>query len=77
MKTIKGKLIVTISMVAVMIMLTGSIGSYLIANSVVNKKVRELQFEKARGTAEEMNGWLAGQIASGVRQYDYGRVLRL
>lgn len=63
MKTIKGKLIVTISMVAVMIMLTGSIGSYLIANSVVNKKVRELQFEKARGTAEEMNGWLAGQIA--------------
>lgn len=63
MRTIKGKLIVTISAVAVMIMLTGSIGSYLIANSVVNIKVRELQFEKALETAEEMNGWLAGQIA--------------
>ena len=63
MRTIKGKLIVTISAVAVMIMLTGSIGSYLIANSVVNIKVRELQFEKALEKAEEMNGWLAGQIA--------------
>lgn len=63
MKTIKGRLIVTISVVVVMIMLIGSIGSYLIANSVVNKKVRELQFEKARETAEEMNGWLYSQIA--------------
>ena len=63
MRTIKGKLIVTISAVAVMIMLTGSIGSYLIANSVVNIKARELQFEKALEKAEEMNGWLAGQIA--------------
>ncbi|MCI9374271.1 MAG: methyl-accepting chemotaxis protein [Lachnospiraceae bacterium] len=63
MRTIKGKLIVTISAVAVMIMLTGSIGSCLIANSVVNIKVRELQFEKALEKAEEMNGWLAGQIA--------------
>lgn len=63
MRTIKGKLIMTISAVAVMIMLIGSIGSYFIANSVVNKKVRELQLEKARRTAEEMNGWLAGQIA--------------
>lgn len=63
MKTIKGKLIVTISTVVVMIMLIGSVGSYCIANSVVNKKVRELQFEKAKETAEEMNSWLAGQIA--------------
>lgn len=59
----KGKLIATISMAAVIILLAGSIGSYLIANSVVNKKVKELQSEKARETAEEMSGWLSGQIA--------------
>lgn len=63
MRTIKGKLIATISMAAVIILLAGSIGSYLIANSVVNKKVKELQSEKARETAEEMNSWLSGQIA--------------
>jgi len=63
MRTIKGKLIATISMAAVIILLAGSIGSYLIANSVVNKKVKELQSEKARETAEEMSGWLSGQIA--------------
>ena len=63
MRTIKGRLIATISVVVVMIMLIGSSGSYLIANSVVNKKVRELQFEKARKAAEEMNGWLSEQIA--------------
>lgn len=63
MRTIKGRLIVIISTVVVMIMLIGSIGSYLIASGVVNKKVKELQLERARKTAEEMNGWLAGQIA--------------
>lgn len=63
MRTIKGRLIVIISTVVVMIMLSGSIGSYLIASSVVNEKVKELQLERARETAEEMNGWLAGQIA--------------
>lgn len=63
MKTIKGKLIAAISLVAVIILLAGSVGSYLIANSVVNRKVKELQFEKAQEAAEEMNGWLAGQIA--------------
>lgn len=63
MRTIKGKLITTISMAAVVILLAGSVGSYLIANSVVNKKVRELQSEKAKKTAEEMNSWLSKQIA--------------
>lgn len=63
MRTIKGKLIATISMAAVIILLAGSVGSYLIANSVVNKKVKELQSEKARETAEEMNNWLSVQIA--------------
>ncbi|MBD5458280.1 MAG: methyl-accepting chemotaxis protein [Lachnospiraceae bacterium] len=63
MKTIKGKLIVAISMVAVIILLIGSAGSYLIADSVVNRKVKELQSEKAQQVAEEMNGWLAGQVA--------------
>lgn len=63
MKTIKGKLIVAISMVAVIILLIGSVGSYLIADSVVNRKVKELQSERAQQVAEEMNGWLAGQVA--------------
>lgn len=63
MKTIKGRLIAVISLAAVIILLTGSIGSYLIANSVVNKKVQELQYEKALKTAEEINGWLLKQIA--------------
>ncbi|MCM1174806.1 MAG: methyl-accepting chemotaxis protein [Blautia sp.] len=63
MKTIKGKLIATISAVAVVILLSGSIGSYFIANGVVNRKVQELQSERAQEAAEEMNGWLAGQIA--------------
>ena len=63
MKTIKGKLIAAISVAAVIILLTGSIGSYLIANSVVNRKVKELQLAKAQKTAEEMDGWLAEQIA--------------
>ena len=63
MRTIKGKLIAAISTVVVLIMLISSVGSYLIATSVVNRKVRELQFGKARETAEEMNGWLAGQTA--------------
>ena len=44
MRTIKGKLIATISMAAVIILLAGSIGSYLIANSVVNKKVKEQKY---------------------------------
>ncbi len=63
MKTIKGKLIAAISAAAVIILLTGSIGSYLIANSVVSRKVKELQLEKAMKIAEEMDGWLAEQIA--------------
>lgn len=62
MKTIKGKLIAAISFAAVIILLTGSIGSYLIADSVVSKKVKELQYRKAREAAEGMNGWLADQI---------------
>jgi len=63
MKTIKGKLIAAISVVAVIILLAVSVGSYLIANSVVNRTVKELQLARAQETAEEMNGWLAGQIA--------------
>lgn len=63
MKTIKGKLIATISLAAVIILLIGSVGSYLISNRVVSRKVQELQFQKARETAEELNGWLARQIA--------------
>lgn len=63
MKTIKGKLIATISLAAVIILLIGSVGSYLISNRVVSRKVQELQFQKARETAEELNGWLAKQIA--------------
>lgn len=63
MKTIKGKLIAAISAAAVIILLTGSIGSYLIANTVVSRKVKELQLEKAERTAEEINGWLSEQIA--------------
>ncbi|MCM1386633.1 MAG: methyl-accepting chemotaxis protein [Bacillus sp. (in: Bacteria)] len=63
MKTIKGKLIAAISAAAVVILLTGSIGSYLIANSVVSRKVKELQLEKAQKTSEEMSGWLSEQIA--------------
>lgn len=62
MKTIKGKLIAAISAAAVIILLTGSIGTYLIANNVVGRKVKELQFEKAKKTAEEINGWLSEQI---------------
>lgn len=63
MKTIKGKLILSISLSAVMILLIGSLGSYLIATGVVSRKVQELQFEKAKKTAEELNGWLGNQIA--------------
>lgn len=63
MKTIKGKLIAAISVASVIILLTGSVGSYLIANSVVSKKVKELQLEKAWKAAGEMDGWLSGQIA--------------
>lgn len=63
MKTIKGKLIATISLAAVIILLIGSVGSYLIANTVVSRKVQELQLEKAKETAEELNSWLDGQIA--------------
>lgn len=63
MKTIKGKLIAAISAAAVIILLTGSIGSYLIANSVVSRNMKELQLEKAWKASEQMDGWLAKQIA--------------
>lgn len=63
MKTIKGKLIATISLAAALILLVGSVGSYLISNRVVSRKVQELQLQKAKETAEELNGWLAKQIA--------------
>lgn len=63
MRTIKGKLIAAISAAAVLILLIGSFGSYLIANGVVSRKVQELQYEKAREAAEEIDGWLFKQIA--------------
>ncbi|MDD6811459.1 MAG: methyl-accepting chemotaxis protein [Lachnospiraceae bacterium] len=57
MKTIKGKLVATISLAAVLILLISSIGSYLIAHSVVEKKVQELELVKAQKTAEEVDAW--------------------
>ena len=63
MKTIKGKLIAVISLAAAIILLVGSVGSYLISNAVVSRKVQELQLEKAGETAEELNSWMSRQIA--------------
>ncbi len=63
MKTIKGKLIAAISAAAAVILLIGSSGSYQIAKGVVSKKVQQIQYEKARKTVEEIDAWLAEQIA--------------
>lgn len=63
MRTIKGKLIAAISAAAAVILLIGSSGSYLISKEVVSKKVQQLQYERACRTAEEIDGWMAGQIA--------------
>ena len=63
MKTIKGRLVATISLAAVIILIISSLGSYMIANRVVEKKVQELELAKAQETAEEVNAWLGLQIA--------------
>lgn len=63
MKTIKGRLVVTISLAAVMILLISSFGSYMIANRVVKQKVQELELVKAQKTAEEIDAWFGLQIA--------------
>lgn len=63
MKTIKGKLIAAISLAAVIILLTGSIGSFYIADKVVSKKVKEQQYRKACEAAEGMNSWLTKRIS--------------
>lgn len=63
MKTIKGRLVVTISMAAVIILIASSMGSYLFANRVVKQKVQELELAKAQKTAEEVNEWLGLQMA--------------
>ncbi|MCM1154267.1 MAG: methyl-accepting chemotaxis protein [Roseburia sp.] len=77
MKTIKGKLIATISLAAAIILFIGSVGSYLISNRVVSQKVQDLQLEKARETAEELNSWLFRQIAWVVENVDtYELMLR-
>lgn len=63
MKTIKGKLTATISLAAIIILVISSLGSYMIANRVVEKKVQELELTKAQKTAEEVNAWFGVQIA--------------
>lgn len=61
-RTIKGKLITTISLAAAFIMILSFLGSYLIANGVVGRNVKKLQFEKAQRTAVEIDAWLGRQI---------------
>ena len=63
MKTIKGRLIAIISFVAVIMMIISSLSGYLISKKALSGNVQELQYEKARKVAEEINGWMAVQIA--------------
>ena len=63
MKTIKGRLIVIISIVVVIVQAISSLADYVIATRIISRDTQELQYEKAEKTAEEINGWLSGQIA--------------
>lgn len=63
MKTIKGKLVVIISLAAVIILLCSSLGSYVIANRLVVRKEQEILQSKAQKTAEQVNAWMQQQIA--------------
>lgn len=63
MKTIKGRLIATISFTSVIVLVIVSIASYLISDKVVRSNVQKLQYAKAQKTAEEIDGWLGLQIS--------------
>lgn len=63
MKTIKGRLIAIISLIAVVILVISSLAGYLISKGTLSTKVQELQLKQAQKTAEELNGWLSGEIA--------------
>lgn len=63
MKTIKGRLIVAISLLSVIVLLMVSLVGYFIADGIVRKNVQELQYTKAQRSAEEIDGWLGVRIA--------------
>ncbi len=62
MKTIKGKLVCTISLAAVVILLCGTVGSYLIANSLLVRKEKSLLQVRAEKIAEQADAWMQLKI---------------
>lgn len=63
MRTIKGKLVLTISLAAAVILLCCTLGSYLIANKLVVGNEKELLQVKAEKTAEQVDAWMRLEIA--------------
>ncbi|MCH5257272.1 MAG: methyl-accepting chemotaxis protein [Lachnospiraceae bacterium] len=63
MRTIKGRLIAIISLAAIIVLIISSTAGYLTANKAVSRNIQELQYEKAQKAAEEIDGWMAVQIA--------------
>ncbi|MCH5250741.1 MAG: methyl-accepting chemotaxis protein [Lachnospiraceae bacterium] len=63
MRTIKGKLIAIISLAAIIVLIISSLAGYLTANKALSRNIQELQYDKAQKAAEEINGWMAVQIA--------------
>ena len=63
MRTIKGRLIAIISLAAIIVLIISSAAGYMTANKAVSRNIQELQYEKAQKAAEEIDGWMAVQIA--------------
>ncbi len=63
MKTIKGKLIVNVSVVAIVALILLALGSYLLSGQLMKEKSQDNIGMQAERYAQEINGWINEQIA--------------